>query len=175
MAYLNRVMLIGNLTRDPQLKQLANNNTVADFGLAMSRRFRTADGEDREEVCFVDCAAFGKQADVIGQYCKKGKQLFIDGRLRYDTWEDRQGVKRSKVSVVVDNFQFLGARSDDASSAPDGPAVSDEPRDHREQPGRHGGDTKVSPERSGRQQGRKAAANKPASEQMKFKDADIPF
>src|SRR4051812_42692395 len=125
MPGFNRVTLIGNLTRDPQIKHLPSDTTVADFGLAMSRRYKTQGGEDREEVCFIDCSAFGKQADVIGQYCKKGKQLFVEGRLKYDTWDDKMGGgRRSKVSVVVENFQFLGSRDDNggsgASSSPFG-------------------------------------------------------
>jgi single-strand DNA-binding protein len=118
MPGFNRVMLIGNLTRDPQIKRLSSNTTVADFGLAMNRRYRTQSGEEKEDVCFIDCAAFGKQADVIGQYCRKGKQLFVEGRLKYDTWDDKSGCgKRSKLSVVVENFQFLGGR-DDAATHP---------------------------------------------------------
>jgi single-strand DNA-binding protein len=109
MAALNKVMLMGNLTRDPQLKQLPSNTQLAEFGLAVSRRYKTAAGEDREETCFVDCTAFGKQAEVIGQYCQKGKPLFVEGRLKYDSWDDKQGFgRRSKVSVVVENFQFIG-------------------------------------------------------------------
>src|SRR5947209_3738853 len=116
MPSFNRVTLIGNLTRDPQVKHLPSNTIVAEFGLAMSRRFRTQSGEDREDVCFVDCAAFGKQAEVIQEYCRKGKQLFVEGRLKYDVWDDKAGHgKRSKLSVVVENFQFLGSRDTDGS------------------------------------------------------------
>ncbi len=111
MASFNRVILLGNLTRDPQLKHLANSTVVAEFGLACNRRFRTAAGEDKEEVAFVDCAAFGRQAETISQYCTKGKPIFVEGRLKFDTWDDKQGGgKRSKLSVVVENFQFLGGR-----------------------------------------------------------------
>ena len=120
MPSFNRVMMIGNLTRDPQVKQLPSQTVVAEFGLAMSRKYRTASGEDKEEVCFVDCAAFGKQAETIVQWCRKGKPLFVEGRLKFDTWEDRAGGgKRSKVSVVVENFQFLGHR-DDTNGSPAG-------------------------------------------------------
>jgi len=109
MPNFNQVTLMGNVTRDPQLKQLPNENVVAEFGLACNRKYRTQSGEDREETCFVDCAAFGKQAEVINQYCQKGKPLFVQGRLKYDTWEDKQsGAKRSKLYVIVENFQFLG-------------------------------------------------------------------
>ncbi|QOV87858.1 single-stranded DNA-binding protein [Humisphaera borealis] len=111
MASFNRVMLLGNLTRDPQLKFLPSQTPVAEFGLAMNRKFRTQQGEDREEVTFVDCSAFGRQAEVINQYCQKGKQIFIEGRLKLDTWDDKQGGgKRSKLSVVVENFTLLGGR-----------------------------------------------------------------
>jgi single-strand DNA-binding protein len=116
MPSFNRVTLMGNLTRDPQIKHLPNNTTVADFGLAMNRHYKTAGGEDREEVCFIDCSAFGRQADVIGQYCRKGKPLFVEGRLKYDQWDDKtSGAKRSKVSVVVENFQFVGGPGDGES------------------------------------------------------------
>jgi single-strand DNA-binding protein len=111
MASFNKVMLMGNLTRDPQLKYLPSQTAVAEFGLACNRKFRTATGEDREEVTFVDVTAFGKQAEVINQYCQKGKGLFIEGRLKFDQWEDKQGGgKRSKLTVVVENFQFIGGR-----------------------------------------------------------------
>src|SRR3954462_13123646 len=112
MASFNKVLLMGNLTRDPQLKYLPSSNTaVAEFGLACNRKFRTANGEDREEVTFVDVTAFGKQAEVINQYCQKGKPLFIEGRLKLDQWEDKQGGgKRSKLTVVIENFQFIGGR-----------------------------------------------------------------
>src|SRR3954449_835071 len=128
MPSFNRVTLIGNLTRDPQVKHLPNNTIVADFGLATSRRFRTQSGEDREDVCFVDCAAFGKQAEVIQEYCRKGKQLFVEGRLKYDVWDDKAGHgKRSKVSVVVENFQFLGTREgEDHANANGGAARGDQ-------------------------------------------------
>jgi single-strand DNA-binding protein len=111
MASFNKVLLMGNLTRDPQLKYLPSQTAVAEFGIACNRKFKSAQGEDREEVTFVDCAAFGKTGEVINQYFTKGKPIFIEGRLKYDQWEDKQGGgKRSKMSVVVENFQFIGGR-----------------------------------------------------------------
>src|SRR5688572_27140195 len=111
MASFNQVILIGNLTRDPQLKYLPNQTAVAEFGVACNRKFRTAQGEDREEVTFVDCTAFAKTGELINQYFTKGKPIFIEGRLKYDQWEDKQGGgKRSKLTVVVNNFQFVGGR-----------------------------------------------------------------
>lgn len=125
MPNFNQVFLMGNVTRDPQLKQLPSEMTAAEFGLAVNRKYKMQDGEEREETCFVDCVAYGKQADVIGQYCEKGKPLFVQGRLKYDTWEDKQtGAKRSKLLVVVEHFQFVGAR-DGGGSYPGAAAESD--------------------------------------------------
>ena len=116
MPSFNKVHLIGNLTRDVQLKYLPSQTAVAEFGMAINRTY-TKDGEKREEVTFVDCTAFGKQAEVLNQYVGKGRPLFVEGRLKYDTWEDKQGGgKRSKLSVVVENFQFLGTRDGDGGS-----------------------------------------------------------
>lgn len=109
MASFNRVLLMGNLTRDVQTKTIGGGTTVAEFGLACNRKFKTGDGEQKEEVLFVDCTAFGKPAEIIEKYCSKGKQLFVEGRLKLDQWEDKQsGQKRSKISVVVENFQLMG-------------------------------------------------------------------
>jgi single-strand DNA-binding protein len=120
MASFNKVLLMGNLTRDPQLKYLPSQTAVAEFGIACNRRFKSAQGEDREEVTFVDCAAFGKTGEVINQYFTKGKPIFIEGRLKLDQWEDKQGGgKRSKMSVVVENFQFVGGRDGGGGGAPE--------------------------------------------------------
>lgn len=113
MASVNRVVLLGNLTRDPQLKYVANQTPVCEFGLAMNRKYKTAGGEQRDEPTFVDCAAWGKSAELINQYCQKGKSLYVEGRLKLDSWEDKNGGgKRSKLTVVVESFQFLGAKGD---------------------------------------------------------------
>jgi single-strand DNA-binding protein len=111
MASFNKCLLMGNLTRDPELKFLPSQTAVTEFGVACNRKFRTKEGEDREEVTFVDCTAFGKTAEVISQYMSKGKPIFIEGRLKFDSWEDKQGGgKRSKLTVVIENFQFVGGR-----------------------------------------------------------------
>jgi single-strand DNA-binding protein len=110
MSAFNKVILMGNLTRDPQLKYLPNQTAVTEFGLAINRRF-TKDGEKKEDVTFVDCTSFGKQAEVIQKHFTKGKPIFIDGRLKFDSWEDKSGGgKRSKLSVIVENFQFVGGK-----------------------------------------------------------------
>jgi single-strand DNA-binding protein len=145
MASFNKVILMGNLTRDPQMKYLPSQTPVAEFGLATNRRFKTQSGEEKEEVTFVDCAAFGKQAEVINRWCRKGKQLFIEGRLKFDTWDDKNGGgKRSKLSVIVENFQFVGSREQS--------------------------DGETSPRRE-----RHTQAELPLSDKPQFADADIPF
>jgi single-strand DNA-binding protein len=130
MASFNRVMLLGNLTRDPQMRYLPSQNPVTDFGLACNRKFKTASGEQREEVLFVDCSAFGRIAEIINQYCTKGKPIFVEGRLKYDTWEDKNGGgKRSKLSVVVENMQLLGGRDGGAGGGPPSPDEAQPPAD----------------------------------------------
>ncbi len=113
MASFNKVILLGNLTRDPELKHVAGNQAVAELGLAVNRRYRTKDNEEREEVTFVDCEAWGRTAEVIKQYLTKGSPIFIEGRLKLDQWETPQGEKRSKMRVVIENFQFIGSRGGD--------------------------------------------------------------
>ncbi|MCB9919933.1 MAG: single-stranded DNA-binding protein [Planctomycetes bacterium] len=108
MANLNKVFLIGNLTRDPELRATQGGSNVCKFGLAINRRYTTQQGQ-QEETTFVDMTAFGRQAEVIQQYCTKGKPLFVEGRLQFSTWETKDGQKRSKLEVIVENFQFLGA------------------------------------------------------------------
>jgi single-strand DNA-binding protein len=127
----NRVLLMGNLTRDPELKFLPSQTPVTEFGLAMNRKFKTAAGEAKEEVCFVDCTAFAKTAELISQYFTKGKPIFLSGRLKYDSWEDRQGGgKRSKLTVVVEEFQFIDGKREegggDSGGQPAGRAAGGE-------------------------------------------------
>ncbi len=111
MASFNKVILMGNLTRDPELLVTANGNSICKLGLATSRVYSTRDGERREETTFVDIDAFGKQAEVISKYMRKGRPIMVEGRLKLDQWES-DGQKRSKLSVVLENFQFLGSRDD---------------------------------------------------------------
>lgn len=120
MANYNKVILIGNLTRDPQLSYLPSQTAVVEVGLAINHKWKDQQGQQREQVCFVDCSAFGKQAETINQYCKKGNQIFIEGRLQYDSWEGKDGTKRSKHRVSIERFQFLGGPAGGGSSAPSG-------------------------------------------------------
>ncbi len=107
MANLNKVFLIGNLTRDPELRYVPSGAPVATFGLAINRRYVTQNGEKKDEVCFVRIVVFGKQAESCSQYLNKGRLVFIEGRLQYRSWE-QDGQKRSSLDVVADRVQFLG-------------------------------------------------------------------
>ena len=113
MANFNKVLLLGNLTRDPQLSYLPNQTAVVDFGLAVNRKWKGQDDTMKEEVCFVDCKAFGKSAENLNKFCKKGNPLFIEGRLTFDSWTAKDGSKHSKHRVTVQNFQLLGAPNRD--------------------------------------------------------------
>ncbi len=116
MPNLNRVLLMGNLTRDPELRYLPNNTPVVNIGLAVNRRWKNQQGEQQEETTFVDCESFGRSAEVMNQYLRKGRPLFIEGRLRFDQWQDRDGQNRSKLKVVVENFQFVDSRGGEGGS-----------------------------------------------------------
>lgn len=111
MANLNKVMLIGNVTRDPEIKYTPKGSAVTDLGIAVNRVFTPEGGDKREETTFVDVTLWGRQAEIAGEYCKKGRSIYIEGRLQLDSWEDKaSGQKRSKLRVVGENFQLLGPR-----------------------------------------------------------------
>ncbi len=110
MPSLNKVFLMGNLTRDPELRYTPNGTAVAEFGLAVNRRWTGSDGEQRDETTFVDVNVWARRAEVITEYLRKGDPIFIEGRLRLDQWEGRDGQKRSRLRVVADNFQFIGPK-----------------------------------------------------------------
>ncbi len=121
MANFNKVILVGNLTRDPELRYTPKGTAMARLGLAVNRSWKSETGETKEETTFVDVDAWGRQAEVIGQYLKKGRPILIEGRLRYDTWEDKQtNQKRSRLGVVLEAFQFLdgGQRTAEPGAAP---------------------------------------------------------
>jgi single-strand DNA-binding protein len=118
MANFNKIMLMGNLTRDPEMSYLPSNTPVVEFGLAVNRRYRRQDGEQGEETLFVDCRSFGRTAELLNQYLRKGRPVFIEGRLQLDRWQDRDGNQRSKHRVFVENFQFIDSRG--GGDQPDG-------------------------------------------------------
>ncbi len=107
MANFNKVLLMGNLTRDPQLSYLPSQTPVVEFGIATNRKFKKQDGTMGEDTCFVDCRTFGKQAETINTYLKKGNPIFVEGRLQYDQWQAPDGTKKSRLRIFVENFQFL--------------------------------------------------------------------
>ena len=113
MANLNKVFLIGNLTRDPQLRYTPSGAPVADLGLAVNRKFKGQDGTWKDETCFVDLTVWGKTAENAAEYLSKGRSVFVEGRLKLDQWDDKNtGQKRSKLSVVAERLQFLGSPRD---------------------------------------------------------------
>ena len=107
MASYNKVILMGHLTRDPELKTLPSQTVVCDFALAVNRRWKDASGGDREEVLFIDCAAFGKTGETIAGNLTKGRPVHVEGRLRLEQWEQEDGQRRSKIRVVVEQFRFV--------------------------------------------------------------------
>jgi len=125
MANFNKVILAGNLTRDPELRYTPKGTAIAKFGLAINRNWTGDDGQKREEVTFVDVDAFGKQAEVIGQYLRKGRPVLVEGRLKLDQWDDKQtGQKRSRLGVVLESFSFLDSGNRDAAGGGGAPASS---------------------------------------------------
>jgi len=150
MANFNKVMLMGNLTRDPQLSYLPSQTPVVEFGLAVNRKWTSKEGESKEEVCFVDCRAFSRLAENINKYMRKGRPIFVEGRLVYEQWTAQDGSKRSKHRIHVDNCQFLGGPVGGGAGAG---AAGGEP----------GPDSQVEPDNSGPVKG----AHPPAD--------DIPF
>ncbi|MDQ3198080.1 MAG: single-stranded DNA-binding protein [Verrucomicrobiota bacterium] len=126
MANLNKVLLMGNLTRDPEVRYTPKGTAVAELGIAVNRIYSGENGEKREEVTFVDVTVWGRTAENVGEYLKKGRPVFIEGRLQLDSWEDKQsGQKRNKLKVVADNVQFLGSPRG-AGGAPDEGGGGDE-------------------------------------------------
>ena len=117
-ANYNKVILAGNLTRDPQLSYLPSNTPVVEFGMAINRKWRGQDGNTKEEVCFVDLRAYGRQAETINQYMTKGQAKLVEGRLQYQQWTAKDGTKRSKHMVIVEGFQFLGGPRQGEGGAP---------------------------------------------------------
>jgi single-strand DNA-binding protein len=118
MAYLNKVFIIGNLTRDPELRVTPKGTPICQFGIAVNRQFKDESGATRDETTFIDVEAWGKQGELVSKYLSKGSLAMVEGRLKLDQWEDKQsGQKRSKLKVVLDNVQFLSTRG----GAPGGP------------------------------------------------------
>jgi single-strand DNA-binding protein len=120
MASYNRVLLMGNLTRNPEIRYTPSGTAVADLGLAINENFKNQAGETVEQTCFVDVVVWGRQAETSAEYLQKGSSVFVEGRLQLDQWENQQGEKRSKLRVRADRVQFLGSpgKGTDSSAAP---------------------------------------------------------
>ena len=166
MPNLNRVMLMGNLTRDPEIKYTPKGTAIANFGIAINRVFTPEGGEKREEVTFIDLEAWGRTAEVIGEYFKKGKPIFIDGRLKLDQWDDKTtGKKMSKLRVVVESFEFLGSREGGAGGGAGGG-------------GEEGGSQSAAPRSSAPPPQRRAPSSPPrppADPDLDVQADDVPF
>ncbi len=159
MGNFNKVLLIGNLTRDPELRYTPKGTAVAKIGLAINRTWRDESGATKEEVTFVDVDAFGRQAETLAQYMKKGRPIMVEGRLRLDTWEDKQtNQKRSRLGGVLETFQFLdyggGRPAEDGNAAPQRPQPAAQPATPNPAP---------------------VAAHPPAAEDMMPEEDDVPF
>jgi single-strand DNA-binding protein len=155
MANFNKVLLMGNLTRDPEVRYTPKGTAIATIGLAVNRNWTTETGEKKEEVTFVDVDVWGRQAETIGQYMSKGRPIFIEGRLKLDQWDDKEsGQKRSKLKIVCESFQFLGSPKGTGE-------VSDQPPPSANRP----------------QRSNRPAPSAPAAEEAPASDSDdnIPF
>ncbi len=165
MASYNRIVLMGNLTRDPQLSYTAQNMAVCKFGIATNHKRKDTEGNVREEVCFVDCTCFGRGGETFNQYMKKGNPVLVEGRLKLDQWTSPDGQKKSKHEVIVDNFQFIGGRSDGSggSGGGDGGARYEAPATNR------------APVQAAVPAGRGAPAGNSYDDQPPPSNDDIPF
>jgi single-strand DNA-binding protein len=179
MRGFNRVILAGNCTRDPQLKTLPSGTQVADFGIAINRKWLDKNsGEDREEVCFVDCSAFGNLADIIGQWVQKGKPVLIEGRLKYDQWDDQQGNKRSKLTVVVENMNLIGGRPGGEGDGDNGAGRDDDDRHQQQAPPQRQQQQQQrqsAPPQQRQQQNQRPPQNQQSRGNSRQPQSDIPF
>lgn len=153
MASFNKVILLGNLTRDPEVRYTPKGSAVCDLGLAVNRQYSLENGEKREEVTFVDVVLWARLAEIAGEYLKKGRPVFIEGRLQMDSWDDKQtGQKRTKLRVVGETMQLLGGR-----------------------PGGGGEMDEGAPASSGARSSGRPSAPPPKSAPMEPDDDEIPF
>ncbi len=134
MPSFNKVIMIGNLTRDPELRALPTGTQVVEFGLASTRRFNTQNSGQREQTCFIDVRFYGRMAEILATYMKKGRPILVEGRLEYASWTAQDGTRRSKHRIVGESFQFLGSRQDreEAPSRPAPPPAAPPPRAEEE-------------------------------------------
>jgi single-strand DNA-binding protein len=166
MASYNKVILMGNLTRDPEIGQLPSGTTVCEFTLAVNRRWKDSQDQTREETLFIDCTSFGKQGQAIADHLKKGRPIHLEGHLKLDSWEAQDGTKRSKVRVIVEGFRFVdGGREEET-----GPAAAETRTPAREPaPAKRNGRAKRQPVTAG------ARASDTPADDANPDDKDLPF
>ncbi|MDE0839262.1 MAG: single-stranded DNA-binding protein [Kiritimatiellae bacterium] len=169
MASLNRVLLIGNLTRDPEVRYIPSGTAVAELGLAVNESFRNKEGQEVESTVFVDVVVWARQAETCAEYLSKGSPVFIEGRLQLDQWESKEGEKRSKIRVRADRVQFLGSPRRGAEFADGGGGEGDQAAAPAAQQGEP-----VSNAPDAQPQGQAAVAPNPPSDTVKTDD-DLPF
>jgi|APCry1669189000_1035189.scaffolds.fasta_scaffold08586_5 single-strand DNA-binding protein len=168
MANLNKVMIIGNVTRDPEIKYTPKGSAVTDLGIAVNRVYTPEGGEKREETTYVDVTLWGRQAEIAGEYCKKGRSVYIEGRLQLDSWEDKtSGQKRSKLRVVGESFQLLGPRPGGGGGG--GHSVGDEEYSERPQ------NTQRREPSGGGNSGGGFSSGRSTAPQAPIEEDDIPF
>lgn len=160
MGNVNKVFLMGNLTRAPELRYTPSGTPICEFGLATNRRYTTRDGEQREDTCFVDITMWGRRGVVISEYLHKGDPIFVEGRLNYDSWEGQDGRRRSRLTVTAEDFQFVGG----AGGGGEGGSARG---------GRSGGSRKPPQRREERRPDE--SADEPADEGFDVADDEIPF
>lgn len=163
MANLNKVLLMGNLTRDPEMRVTPSGHSICKFSLAINRTWRDRDGNQQNDTTFVDVDSFGKQAEVISKYMTKGRGIFVEGRLRLDQWENSAGEKRNKMMVVLENFQFVGGRGDGEPGGAQDSQEGGSPYEENSPPSRQAAPSS------------KAPPSKPAAKANDDIEDDVPF
>jgi single-strand DNA-binding protein len=129
MANYNKVILMGNLTRDPELKRTSNDMAVAQISIAVNRQYKDRNGEQVKETTYVDCEAWGRTAEVMAQYLSKGKPVFVEGRLKLDQWQDKDGNNRSKLKTVIEKFEFIDSKGNQTATPPPAATATAPPAD----------------------------------------------
>jgi single-strand DNA-binding protein len=178
MASLNKVFLMGNMTRDPELRYTPSGQPVCEFGLAINREYTKSSGERVEDTCFVDVTMWGRRGEVISEYLSKGDPIFVEGRLQYDSWEGQDGRRRSKLKVTAVNFEFIGRGGSGGGGGGGGSQGGgySQGQSRGGQGGSRGGQS--GQRRSGGQGGRQASQQQPEEsydEGFDVADDEIPF
>jgi single-strand DNA-binding protein len=174
----NKVILVGNLTRDIELRYTPSGTAVGNTGIATSRKFKSADGQQKEEVCFVDLTFFGRTAEIANQYLRKGSKVLVEGRLKYDTWEDQNGGRRSKHSITVENMTMLDSKGSGPAGDQQGGGYGQQPSGGNYGGGQQGGSYGQQKSYQPPQQQNGPASGSPAGEkipEIDIDDDEIPF